>query len=106
MTSREGPAEADGVEDAPAEADGAAVLVASVRSRVHVGGRPLRTPGVGSKRTHPSSGNHSSGHACASLTRTTRSLPSGVPGRKPTAIRAGMPLSRAIMIIALENCTQ
>ena len=66
----------------------------------------LWVAGVGSKRTQPSWGKYSSGHACASLTRTTRSFPSGTPGRKPTAIRAGMPAARESMIIAVLNCTQ
>ena len=75
-------------------------------TRLYSGATPLRVPGVGSKRTQPSRGKYSSGQAWASETRTTRSSPSMVPGRKPTAIRAGMPASRASMTMAEVNCTQ
>ncbi len=75
-------------------------------TRLYSGATPLRVPGVGSNRTQPSLGNNSSGQAWASETRTTRSSPSGAPGRNPTAIRAGMPASRASMTIAEVNCTQ
>ena len=49
---------------------GAADSPASVGTRLYSGADPLRVPGVGSKRTHPIRGNHSSGQAWASAART------------------------------------
>ena len=72
----------------------------AVIGRVQAGALPLRTEGVGSNRIHPAPVKYNSGQACASLTETSHS-PSGVrvPGRKPTATRAGIPRVRAMTAI-------
>ena len=68
---------------------------------------PLRLPGVGSKRTQPSCGNHSSGQAWASRSPTDISPELfAVPGVKPTATREGIPRVRAIEAIAKEKWMQ
>ena len=41
-----------------------------------------------------------------SRTETSKVSPLRLPGRKPTATRAGIPLTRAIIAIALANCSQ
>ena len=94
----EGLGEADGV----GEGDGEAVPSAG---SVYSGG-PAKA-GVGSKGTQPSSSKNSSGHACASCAVTSYEPSSRrSPGVKPTAIRAGMPSSRAMVIMAAEKWMQ
>ena len=70
------------------------------------GGVPLRVPGVGSNRSHPTPAKYSSGQACASEGTTSRTPSTSVPGRNPVAVRAGMPRLRAMSTIAVVNCTQ
>ena len=63
--------------------------------------------GVGSNEAHPTCGNHSSGQAWASWVVTCWKLLSMTsPEVKPTATREGMPTSRAIMAMAMANCSQ
>ena len=71
-------------------------------------GLEFAEPGVGSKRVQPTPGSQSSGHACASLLLTTRSMPSSAnsPEVKPTLIRLGTPSTRAITAIAVAKCSQ
>src|SRR5699024_950012 len=70
-----------------------------------------RDAGVGSNLVHPLPPRYNCGHVCASwLEITPPVLPlesvEEVPGKKPTAIRAGIPAVRAMMVIAVANCTQ
>jgi hypothetical protein len=66
------------------------------------------TSGVGSYVTQPSSSNHASTHAWASVSRTiqaSRRL-ENPPGLKPVATRAGTPPIRRSSAIAPEKCWQ
>ena len=63
--------------------------------------------GVGSNGTQPALGNHSSGQAWASWVVTCWTVLSTIsPEVKPTATREGTPTWRAIMAMAMANCSQ